>query len=109
MLYLQLTGSTNPAYAGHNMSSLLDYWTSYGHVCRVAESFVDVKFNTNLPLVLTALDVCGHSTQLEVAQHLGDGVMRTLTMSPTHDITKGSLVHNSRRSIMVINLIKLTS
>ena len=66
------------------LSPLCSVWTdefigkgAIGQVCQVIGVVVDVKFDEGLPPIMTALEVLDHSLRLvlEVAQHLGEGVV----------------------------------
>ncbi|KAJ6431773.1 hypothetical protein OIU84_019118, partial [Salix udensis] len=61
------------------------------------EAVVDVKFDEGLPPILTALEVQGHSIRLvlEVAQHLGESVVRTIAMDGTEGLVRGQPVLNT--------------
>lgn len=52
-------------------------------VCQVIGAVVDVRFDEGLPPILTALEVLDNSIRLvlEVAQHLGENMVRTITVS----------------------------
>lgn len=84
------------------MLTIFPYSTSsYGKIFRVSDNIIDVKFEGELPPLLHALKVCGHPTQLEVAQYLGGGVVRTVPMSPTKGIVEGVRVEDTGDSIQV--------
>jgi len=67
-----------------------------GRVTQVIGAVVDVKFDSeeNLPSILNALEVQNHEIKLilEVAQHLGEGVVRTIAMDSSDGLTRGQLV-----------------
>lgn len=67
-----------------------------GRVTQVIGAVVDVKFDSeeNLPQILNALEVHGHEVKLilEVAQHLGEGVVRTIAMDSSDGLTRGQVV-----------------
>ncbi len=56
-----------------------------------------------LPPILNALEVRGHSIRvvLEVAQHLGDGVVRTIAMDTTDGLVRGQAVEDVGSPILV--------
>ncbi|GKD60319.1 ATP synthase subunit beta, mitochondrial-like protein, partial [Tanacetum coccineum] len=58
---------------------------SIGQVCQVIGAVVDVRFSEGLPPILTALEVLDNSIRLvlEVAQHLGENMVRTIAMDGT--------------------------
>merc|ERR1712180_441303 len=53
-----------------------------GHIVAVIGAVVDVQFTEGLPPILNALEVQGREPRLvlEVAQHLGENVVRTIAM-----------------------------
>ena len=59
--------------------------TNKGKIHQVISAVVDVKFKNSLPAVLNALECSLGDTKLifEVAQHLGDGVVRCISMDGT--------------------------
>jgi len=64
---------------------------------------VDVKFETGLPPILTALEVQDHDIRvvLEVAQHLGENTVRTIAMDSTDGLVRGQKVLNTGSPITV--------
>lgn len=80
---------------------------SIGHVCQVIGAVVDVKFDEGLPPILTALEVQDHPIRLvlEVAQHLGEGMVRTIAMDGTEGLVRGRRVLNTGSPISVSHLI----
>jgi F-type H+-transporting ATPase subunit beta len=77
-------------------------------VCQVIGAVVDVKFDEGLPPILTALEVQGHSIRLvlEVAQHLGESVVRTIAMDGTEGLVRGQPVLNTGSPITVSKFLK---
>ncbi|HND84244.1 MAG TPA: F0F1 ATP synthase subunit beta [Pseudobdellovibrionaceae bacterium] len=73
---------------------------AYGKIRQVMGPVVDVEFEgTELPPILSALLVSNtfiskeeNNLTLEVAQHLGDGVVRTIAMDSTEGLVRGSKV-----------------
>src|SRR5262249_39523349 len=68
---------------------------SVGKVTQIIGAVVDVQFEEGqLPLILNALEVQGHNIRLvlEVAQHLGEGVVRPIAMDPTDGLGRGQPV-----------------
>ena len=71
-----------------------------GKVKQVLGPVVDVEFDANsMPAIYTALRVTNKSISdkennlvLEVAQHLGDGVVRTISMDSTDGLSRGAEV-----------------
>ncbi|SET65858.1 ATP synthase F1 subcomplex beta subunit [Oceanobacillus limi] len=83
---------------------------SKGHVTQIMGPVVDVKFDDgNLPDIYNALTVPlytaeGESNEiltLEVALHLGDNSVRTIAMSSTDGVQRGTEVENLGRPISV--------
>ncbi len=79
-----------------------------GKVKQVMGPVVDVEFGGgSLPAINTALKATNKSISdaegnltLEVAQHLGDSVVRTIAMDSTEGLTRGTLVTNTGSMIM---------
>ncbi|KAF3779839.1 hypothetical protein EJ110_NYTH31665 [Nymphaea thermarum] len=75
-----------------------------GDVCQVIGAVVDVRFDGGgLPPILTALEVLDNSIRLvlEVAQHLGGNMVRTIAMDGPRDSSAGSAATLGR----IINVI----
>jgi len=80
-----------------------------GTITQVIGNVVDVEFpEGNLPLIYTALLVSnlGISDEednlvLEVAQHLGDRVVRTIAMDSTDGLVRGLPIKNTGKPIMM--------
>ena len=73
-----------------------------GQIKQVLGPVVDVEFPAEkLPSILTALKVVGKNLTLEVAQHLGDNVCRTVAMSATEGLVRGTEVINTGRKIQI--------
>ncbi|KAH7841476.1 hypothetical protein Vadar_030321 [Vaccinium darrowii] len=72
-----------------------------GKVCQVIRAVVDVRFKEGLLPSLTALEVLDHSIQLvlEVAQHLGENMVRTIVMDGTEGLVRGQGVLNTSSPI----------
>jgi F-type H+-transporting ATPase subunit beta len=78
-----------------------------GRVKQVMGPVVDVQFgDAQLPSIFTALKVTNAGINdladnlvLEVAQHLGDGVVRTIAMESTEGLTRGAEVRNTGEMI----------
>jgi len=80
--------------------------TTDGKVIAVIGPVVDVKFEEgSLPDIYTALEMENPSTKdkltCEVAQHLGDGVVRSVAMSATEGLSRGIPVKNTGQPISV--------
>ena len=64
---------------------------------------VDVRFDEGLPPILTALEVMDQSIRLvlEVAQHMGENMVRTIAMDGTEGLVRGQPVLNTGSPITV--------
>ena len=69
----------------------------FGKVEQIIGAVVDVKFEGQLPEILTALecDNSGNRLVLEVAQHLGESGVRTIAMDSTEGLKRGDKVTNT--------------
>src|SRR5438270_4150643 len=74
-----------------------------GRVSQVIGAVVDVAFEGELPPILTALETHngGNRLVLEVAQHLGENVVRTIAMDSTDGLTRGQEVRSTGSEIRV--------
>jgi F-type H+-transporting ATPase subunit beta len=65
-----------------------------GRVSQVIGAVVDVAFETDLPEILSALEtrVEGRRLVLEVAQHTGENMVRTIAMDSTDGLVRGQEV-----------------
>lgn len=76
-----------------------------GVVTQVIGAVVDVKFDGALPPILNALEVevpAGRPRLvLEVAQHLGESTVRTISMEATEGLVRGQPVKDTGAPIMV--------
>jgi len=74
-----------------------------GKVTQVIGAVVDVKFEGNLPAILNALEVRGFHNRLvlEVAQHIGQGVVRTIAMDSSDGLIRGQEVEDTGAPISV--------
>merc|ERR1712083_1004719 len=70
---------------------------------QVIGAVVDVQFDGALPPILNALEVQGfeHRLVLEVAQHLGENMVRTIAMDGTDGLTRGQTVEDTGAPIKV--------
>jgi F-type H+-transporting ATPase subunit beta len=82
--------------------------TGVGRVVRVIGPVVDVEFPRDaMPAIFNALHVdvtlsAGTKTlTLEVSNHLGDNVVRTIAMQPTDGMVRGAVVTDTGESITV--------
>src|SRR5579859_7233983 len=74
-----------------------------GRISQVIGAVVDVSFDGPLPAILSALetDNQGNRLVLEVAQHLGEGTVRTIAMDATEGLTRGQEVKDTGAQIRV--------
>ena len=81
--------------------------SSLGAVTQVIGAVVDVRFDGELPPILSALEVQGHEIRLvlEVAQHLGENTVRTIAMDTTEGLVRGQPVRNMGAPIQVSYII----
>lgn len=80
-----------------------DSKTRLGKVTQVIGAVVDVKFEGNLPAILNALEVKNFHSRLvlEVAQHIGGGVVRTIAMDSSDGLIRGQEVEDTGAPISV--------
>jgi F-type H+-transporting ATPase subunit beta len=74
-----------------------------GKITQIIGAVIDVTFDGDLPEIYTALEVSneGHKLVLEVAQHLGEGSVRTIAMDSTEGLKRGDVVTNTGEPIQV--------
>jgi len=74
-----------------------------GKITQIIGAVVDVKFEGELPEILTALecDNGGNRLVLEVAQHLGESNVRTIAMDATEGLKRGDAVTDSGNPITI--------
>ncbi len=74
-----------------------------GRIAQVIGAVVDVAFEGELPPILSALETDNGGTRLvlEVAQHLGEDVVRTIAMDSTDGLTRGQTVRATGAQISV--------
>ncbi len=74
-----------------------------GKITQVIGAVVDVQFEGELPQILNALttDNNGKKLVLEVAQHLGEGTVRTIAMDATEGLVRGQAVVDTDGPITV--------
>src|SRR6218665_1131285 len=82
---------------------MADAAASIGKVTQVIGAVVDVAFDGELPAILNALETNngGNRLVLEVAQHLGENVVRTIAMDSTEGLVRGQSVTNTGAPISV--------
>jgi F-type H+/Na+-transporting ATPase subunit beta len=74
-----------------------------GNIAQIIGPVVDVRFEGDLPPVLSALHVNheGTSLTLEISQHLEGGLVRTIAMGSTDGLTRGLEVQATGQAISV--------
>ncbi|KAG4091779.1 ATP synthase subunit beta [Neocallimastix lanati (nom. inval.)] len=76
-----------------------------GNICRVIGSVVDVQFNgtDRPPAIHNALEVQNYEKRLvlEVMQHVGDGIVRTIAMDETEGLVRGQPVVDTGSPIQI--------
>src|SRR6201998_4597245 len=72
-----------------------------GRISQVIGAVVHVLFDGPLPAILPSLetDNQGNRLVLEVAQHLGEGTVRTIAMDATEGLTRGQEVKDTGAQI----------
>ncbi|MEV3989023.1 F0F1 ATP synthase subunit beta [Streptomyces sp. NPDC049837] len=93
------------------MTTTVETATATGRVARVIGPVVDVEFPVDaMPEIYNALHVevddpaengKKRTLTLEVAQHLGDGLVRTISMQPTDGLVRQATVINTGEGITV--------
>ena len=71
-----------------------------GKIVQVLGPVVDVSFDGTIPAIYNGLKV-SEGPVLEVQQHLGDGVVRTVAMASTDGLKRGQEVVDTQKSISV--------
>ena len=76
---------------------------SYGKIVQVMGPVVDVKFDGDLPKIKDALEVEneGEKAVMEVAQHIGDGIVRCIMLAASEGLYKDMQVLATGDSIKV--------
>ncbi|MBT7147630.1 MAG: F0F1 ATP synthase subunit beta, partial [Rhodospirillales bacterium] len=74
-----------------------------GSISQIMGAVVDVRFEGDLPAILNALECQndGKRLVLEVAQHLGENVVRTIAMDATEGLQRGQEVSDTGDAINV--------
>lgn len=77
--------------------------SSKGRIVSVIGAVVDVHFEGGLPAIQNALEVEGRKPRLvlEVAQHLGEGTVRTIAMDGTEGLVRGQLCTDTGQPIKI--------
>ena len=95
------------------MTAAVEIATGVGRVARVTGPVVDVEFPVEaMPALFNALNVDitldqgdegakTHTLTLEVAQHIGDNMVRTISMQPTDGLVRGAAVRDTGDAILV--------
>ena len=95
------------------MTATTETTTGVGRVARVTGPVVDVEFPVEaMPALYNALTVDvsldigddgggAQTLTLEVAQHIGDNMVRAVSMQPTDGLVRGAPVHDSGDAITV--------
>jgi len=88
---------------GQQRRAFAEGGASKGKVSQVIGAVVDVQFEGALPPILNALEVKGFENRLvlEVAQHLGENMVRTIAMDGTDGLTRGQPVEDTGSPILV--------
>ncbi len=76
---------------------------SIGTITQIIGAVVDVHFDGELPSILSALHVddAGRTLVLEVAQQLGENVVRTIAMDTTDGLVRGTQAVDTGEPIMM--------
>jgi len=76
---------------------------SIGTITQVIGAVVDIHFDGELPAILNALHVddAGRTLVLEVAQQLGENVVRTIAMDTTDGLVRGTQAVDTGEPIMM--------
>ena len=76
---------------------------SIGTITQIIGAVVDVHFDGKLPSILSALHVddAGRTLVLEVAQQLGENVVRTIAMDTTDGLVRGTQAVDTGEPIMM--------
>ena len=84
------------------------HFKNTGHIVQVMGPVVDVHFEGELPEIFTAVFLTNPAINdeddnlvCEVAQHLGENVVRTIAMDTTDGLVRGTEVKNSGEQIMM--------
>src|ERR1700674_4848959 len=77
--------------------------STVGRITQVIGAVVAVQFEDHLPAILNALETKnqGNRLVLEVAQHLGESTVRTISMDTTEGLVRGQEVTDTGEPISV--------
>jgi F-type H+-transporting ATPase subunit beta len=92
-----------PACVARSISTGEPNNASNGQIVAVIGAVVDVQFEDELPPILNALEVQDRENRLvlEVAQHLGENVVRTIAMDGTEGLVRGQKVIDAGSPISI--------
>ena len=82
----------------------IDGGKNVGHITQIIGAVVDIHFADKLPEILNALHIKrddGTTLVLEVAQHLGENVVRAIAMDTTDGLVRGMETHDTGDLIKV--------
>src|SRR5690606_25607141 len=100
--------ATKAAPADHTQATAQTGAVATGRIAQVIGAVVDVEFEGHLPAILNALETDNTDQKtgekfrlvLEVAQHLGENMVRTIAMDTTEGLTRGQPVVDTGKSIL---------
>ncbi|MBO5790344.1 MAG: F0F1 ATP synthase subunit beta [Clostridia bacterium] len=74
-----------------------------GKIIQVIGPVIDIKFDSHLPSLLSAIEIDnrGQKLTVEVAQHVGDNVVRCIAMSSTDGLSRGMDAIDTGKGIAV--------
>lgn len=75
-----------------------------GKIVQIVGAVVDIQFDKdNLPNLLYAIEIDNNGTKVvvEVAQHIGDDIVRCISMSSTDGLVRGMDAYNTGKTISV--------
>lgn len=72
-----------------------------GYISQIIGPVIDVRFEEDLPNIKEALEIKGKDIVLEVQQHLGNKVVRTISLFDTRGLTRGEEVISLGKTIEV--------
>ena len=75
--------------------------TAVGYIRQVMGAVVDVQFDHHMPQIMNAIEVDnnGNKLVLEVAQHLGENTVRTISMDSTEGLVRGQTAKDTGKPI----------
>lgn len=76
---------------------------NYGKIIQIVGPVIDIKFDGHLPKIKHAINIHNENEILvaEVAQHMGNGVVRAISMGPTEGLRRGLKVEDTKSAISV--------